>query len=106
MSIEPETEPAETRPGPNVATLQCRIRYLVDSMQKASDLRVNPFALQLLAESLGDRDLLIGGGVMFNFPHDHKHRPVWIIVVGEAPFVSEVSEAPAPDSPSSESSGS
>jgi hypothetical protein len=37
--------------------------------------------------------MLIEGGVMFNYPYDHKKRPIWIIVTGEAPFVKGA-EAP------------
>ena len=49
-------------------------------MQEAINCGVNGFAVVLLAESLGDKDKLVDGGVMFAYPFDHKKRPVWIIV--------------------------
>ena len=75
-------------------TRKCEInvQFGVMSFQQASDIGVNSFAVQLLAESLGDKDILLEGGILFLFPHDHKGRPVWITVSGEAPVIGEVQE--------------
>lgn len=78
---------------PNIATVQVGIRYVCESMQQAFDNGVNSMAVQLLAESLSDKDMLLEGGVLFNFPFDHQKRPVWVIVTGQSPLVTNTTEA-------------
>lgn len=76
----------------NVATVRTEVRHVVQTMQQTFDLGINGFGIELLAEGLGDNDKLVEGGVMFIWPHDHKKRPIWVIVTAQAPFVESVTE--------------
>ena len=72
---------------PEEVTVVLKCRYCATTMQEAVNARVNGFALTLLAESLGDKDALVDGGVMFSFPHDHKGRRTWIMVTQRPPEI-------------------
>lgn len=76
-----------------VATVRVRVDKVSTSKQQALDGGINAFGIDLLAESLGDGGKLDSGGIMFIWPFDHKNRPVWVIVTGQAPFIEEVEEA-------------
>lgn len=75
-----------------VATVRTEVRHVVKTMQQTIDLGMNGFGIELLAENLGDNEKLTEGGVMFIWPHDHKKRPIWVIVTAQAPFMESVKE--------------
>lgn len=66
-----------------------KVAYVVDSMQSAINAGINGFAAQLLAEAFGDHstEKFPAGAMMFNYPHAHDKRPVWVIVSTEAPYI-------------------
>jgi len=60
-------------------------KYFIGTMQQASDVGLNPFAFQLIAESFGDAAEKFGDeNVVLRF-QDHKHRDVWFVMTKTMP---------------------
>ncbi len=60
-------------------------QYFVETMQQASDVGVNPFALQLLAESFADEPARFGGENVVFLAHAHNGQEVWFVMTKQQP---------------------
>jgi len=73
-----------------VKSVVMKIGYLVQSTEEAFKAQINGAAVTLLAEMYGDHreERYPAGGILFNFPTDHKHRDVWIAITHQAPAIT------------------
>ncbi len=60
-------------------------KYFVETMQQASDLHINPFALQLLGESFADDPSKFGDENVVFLARAHNGSAVWFIMTKQQP---------------------
>lgn len=66
-------------------------KYFVETMQQASDVGINPFALTLLAESFADNPERFGGENVVLLAHAHNGQEVWFIMSKTRPCAADFS---------------
>jgi hypothetical protein len=70
-------------------------KYFVESMQQASDVGINPFALQLLAESFADVPSRFGDDNLLLLAHSHNGQDVWFVMSKRRPVREDFDADPA-----------
>lgn len=68
-------------------------KYFVATMQDASDVRLNPFAFQLMAESFSDDPDRFGDENVVLRSVDHKGREVYFIITKTMPTAKDFDPA-------------
>src|SRR5579863_3144638 len=64
-------------------------KYFIGTVQQAVDLHLNGFALQLMAESFGDKPELFGDENVVLLAHAHNSQPVWFVMTKTQPQAAD-----------------
>lgn len=70
-----------------------RPKHFIVTLQQASNLGINPFALSLLAESFADKPDLFGNENVVLLARAHTGQEVWFVMTKTQPLVEDFDPA-------------
>ena len=74
-------------------------RYILATMQDQSDVGINTFALQLMAEAHADRPEKFGDETLLLVGHAHNGKPVYMLISTKPPEEEQFKDWPVTEPP-------